>query len=137
MKAGRTVEVGGNEGGVKQDEVLRDIVEWDMANWSRALKFWETKTSQDLSTVDALEVGSRNGGLSLWIARHGGRCLCTDLHGPQPAAAEMHRRYGLSDHVTYGALDVTAMTYSGCFDVVLFKSVLGGLAGVNIAFRRK
>jgi SAM-dependent methyltransferase len=111
----------------ERDEVLRDIVEWDTANWSRAITFWERHTQQDLGSVRALEVGCGNGGLSLWIALHGGQCLCTDVEGPRPMAVEKHRRFGVESLIRYAPLDATAMTYENEFDVVLFKSVLGGV----------
>jgi SAM-dependent methyltransferase len=120
-----------NQGSITQGGAIRDIIEWDIANWSRALEFWKRNTSKDLSTVNALEIGSRNGGLSLWIALQGGRCLCTDLDGPTPTAVKMHRKYDVSQRIQYGMLDAAEMTYDAQFDIVLFKSVLGGIGYGN------
>jgi len=114
-----------------QSRAIRDIIEWDIGNWSRALEFWENTTAKDLRTVNALEIGSRNGGLSLWIALRGGRCLCTDLHGPSPRAVEVHRAYNLSQSIDYAVVDAAGMEYEHKFDIVLFKSVLGGIGYGN------
>lgn len=113
--------------GLNRKETIREIIEWDTRNWSRALTFWGRHTRQDLSGVQALEIGSGNGGLSLWIALQGGHCLCTDVSGPRPQAMVKHQRYGISGQIRYEALDATTMTYENTFDVVLFKSVLGGI----------
>jgi SAM-dependent methyltransferase len=110
-----------------REEVVRDIIEWDTGNWSRALTFWGRHTRQDLRSVKALEIGSGNGGLSLWIALQGGCCLCTDIGDPRLSAIAKHQFYGIADRIRYEALDALTMTYENTFDVVLFKSVLGGI----------
>jgi SAM-dependent methyltransferase len=111
--------------------MIRDVIEWDIFNWSRALTFWKQNTTKDLRSVNALEIGSRGGGLSLWIALQGGKCLCTDLQGVSSAAVELHRKYGVSSHIKYEMLDATTMTHVEKYDVVLFKSVLGGIGYGN------
>ncbi len=111
----------------EQDRAIHDIVEWDTANWGRALAFWRRHSRLNFGSVRALEIGCGNGGLSLWIALQGGECLCTDVGGPRPEAKAKHLHYGVSERIRYEALDATAMSFENEFDVVLFKSVLGGV----------
>lgn len=104
---------------------LAEFVEWDLANWAPALDFWLESTSLDLSNTFALELGAGLGGLSLWLALHGARVICTDLRGPTPEARALHRRHNVEHLVSYRALDATDIPFAGRFDLVLFKSVLG------------
>lgn len=108
-------------------------VQWDVRNWSRALEFWLTTCGQSaFSRAEVLEVGSRDGGLSLWFADQGAsRVVCSDLNGPSEAARELHAHAGVSDRVEYAAIDATDIGLVGSFDVVAFKSVLGGVGGAG------
>jgi hypothetical protein len=47
------------------------VIEWDVATWSRALPLWEAAAGPSLAGKRGLEIGSRGGGLSLWMARKG------------------------------------------------------------------
>lgn len=84
---------------------LNDIIEWDIPNWSVALDYWPKFTIQNASSINALELGSRNGGLSLWAALNGMKILCTDIERPTNRAIEKHRSYGVSDRIKYKALN--------------------------------
>lgn len=108
---------------------LSDFIEWDVRNWSAALDFWLAHSSQRLAGCSALEVGSRNGGLSLWMASQGARVICSDLNGPTERAVRQHRESGLSHLIEYQSVDATNIPYTEQFDVILFKSVLGGIGG--------
>jgi SAM-dependent methyltransferase len=106
-------------------------VEWDTRNWSLAPRFWEDHTSLALSRCRALELGSRHGGLSLWLARAGAEVTCTDLHGPTAVARERHAAAGVANRVRYAALDVTHLEERDRFDVIVFKSMLGAVGGAD------
>ncbi len=107
--------------------LLRDIIEWDIPNWATALAYWERHSSQDLASVLALEIGSRNGGLSLGLALQGAHVVCTDLFGPTQESIRKHTAHQVESRIDYAQLDALNIPHSGCFDVVLFKSVLGGI----------
>lgn len=111
------------------DSTLKDIVEWDIQTWSRALDFWAPvlrAKHPDLTRV--LTVGERNGGLSLWFALQGYRVTCSDYGGPTPQARALHERYGVSDRITYADVNIFACPYPELsFDIVACKSVIGGL----------
>ncbi len=109
------------------DALVRAVIAWDVRNWSRVLPFWQPHIQAAPTT--ALAIGERGGGLSLWLALQGIQVVCTDLGVPVEPARALHRRYGVSDLVTYADVDVMSMDYpDGSFDLVVFKSVLGALA---------
>lgn len=102
-----------------------DFLEWDVRNWSAALEFWRAHSRQSFSESSALEVGSRNGGLSLWLALQGARVLCSDLGPANQNAIRQHQAHSVSHLIQYRSIDVTDIPYKDEFDIVLFKSVLG------------
>jgi 2-polyprenyl-3-methyl-5-hydroxy-6-metoxy-1,4-benzoquinol methylase len=105
----------------------RDFIDWDVRNWSAALDYWLARTRKDLSKCYALELGSRHGGLSLWLALQGARVICSDIRPPTDSAKQRHRKYGVADRIQYQIVDATDIGYENEFDVVAFKSLLGGL----------
>lgn len=106
---------------------LRAIIEWDIVNWSLALKYWQHHTEKDLRKVTALEIGSRGGGISLWLALQGAMVVCSDLGEPTLQARELHKRYGVSSRIRYEAIDASTMIKADQYDLIIFKSVLGGI----------
>ena len=113
---------------------LRDIIEWDVPNWSRALEvWWPAVRAFDPARARVLTVGERNGGLSLWFALLGFRVLCTDYGGPTAAARALHARHGVGHRVAYADADVFALAHADrTFDVVACKSVIGGLKRTHL-----
>lgn len=108
--------------------LARDVIEWDIPNWSRALHFWEGRVPKDGTGRTALELGARHGGLSLWLALRGYDVICTDLQDVERQARPLHDRYGIANRVQYEAVDVLDLPYVDRFDVVAFKSVLTAVA---------
>lgn len=106
---------------------VTDFVEWDVPNWSIALDFWTRHSSRRLEGCRALELGSRNGGLSLWLALNGAEVVCSDVRGPSQRAARSHREAGVESTVRYEAIDATHIPYEAEFDFVVFKSMLGAV----------
>jgi len=106
---------------------LKDIFQWEVRSWSRALPFWERNLPKK-RPLRALGIGEREGGTTLWLALEGAEVVCTDLR-PFPARTkEMHHEYGIADKVTYAQADVLNLPFANnSFDVVIFKSVIGAL----------
>jgi 2-polyprenyl-3-methyl-5-hydroxy-6-metoxy-1,4-benzoquinol methylase len=115
-------------------EQLREYLEWDVATWQQALLFWDQVLAaepRDATKLRVLEVGARNGGLSLWLAQKGYSVVCSDLYEPDDQAKNLHAKHQISTHIQYRALDATALDEpDASYDIVLFKSVLGGI-GMN------
>jgi SAM-dependent methyltransferase len=104
-----------------------DFIEWDVRNWSAALDFWSAYSQQDTSNCLALELGSRNGGLSLWLALQGARVLCSDIVMPTSYAIEQHHVRGVSPLIQYESIDASNIPYENKFDIIVFKSLLGAV----------
>jgi SAM-dependent methyltransferase len=113
------------------------VMEWDVETWWPALEFWQAHSRLDLSMSRVLEIGSRNGGLSLWLAANGASVTCSDLNGPTAAARSKHRIHRLDDRITYASIDATAIPHREAFDLVVFKSVLGGIGRDGRADRQQ
>ena len=108
-------------------ELRNDIITWDIVNWARSLEFWDKNTSLQNKNYECLELGSSKGGMSLWLALKGNKVLCTDLHGPEADARRIHNKYNCASMISYDALDATRIPYENRFDVIIFKSILGGI----------
>ena len=115
---------------------LKTYLEWDWVNWSSAIRYWDKYCSQDYSNSVALEIGARNGGLSLWLAQKGCQTICSDVNGPTENAKNLHRQFNQSNNIQYTEIDATNIPYMDYFDIVVFKSVLGGI-GRNDNFDRQ
>jgi len=111
-------------------ETIRTAFAWDVTNWSRAMDIWEQPLSQS-GPLKALELGGREGGLSLLAASFGHHVVCSDLENPESIAHSGHEQAGVSDRITYQAIDATQIPYENAFDLILFKSILGGIGRDN------
>lgn len=109
------------------DDFDKSVIGWDLVTWKCALAFWEEHLPKDLSGTRSLEVGCGRGGLSLWLAKKNSQVVCSDLSDPQPKAHSLHDFWGVSERIRYEAIDALSIPYEDEFDLVVFKSVLGGL----------
>ncbi len=110
---------------------LREIIEWDFINWSVALTYWENNASSECSNAAVLEIGAYNGGLALWLAQKGSKVICSDLNGPTEAARQKHTKYKVQYSIQYAAINALDIPYNSFFDIIIFKSVLGGIGRNN------
>jgi SAM-dependent methyltransferase len=104
-----------------------EFIEWDVRNWSKALNYWTAHSESKIANCSALEVGARNGGLTLWLALQGARVLCSDINPPGHIVRTRHNSRGVSHLIQYGSIDVTSIPYENEFDIIVFKSVLGAV----------
>lgn len=114
---------------------VSDIIGWDVRTWGRAVDAWERALEALPSgPLDVLEVGAGPGGPSLWLALKGHRVVTSNLGESERLARPLHERYGVADRIEYRDLDLTAgLGYRESFDVIVFKSVLGGLGSADPA----
>lgn len=61
------------------------------------------------------------------FARLGYQVCCTDLTDPKDLAGPLHLQYGVEDQIVYQALDVLKLDAVNQYDIICFKSVLGGV----------
>ena len=115
------------------DDVMNDVVGWDVRTWSKAVRFWETVVTPMGAPLDVLEVGAGPGGVSLWLALAGHRVTCTNYDYTVEQARPLHERYGVADRIEYRDLDILDLPFENRFDLVVFKSVLGGIPDSDLA----
>lgn len=113
-----------------QKEILKDIVQWDIKTWSRMLPFWE-KNFAIKQDMNALTIGEREGGMSLWLALKGVNVVCSDYNDFPEETSQLHKSYKVNERITYekgvDATDLRAFSENS-FDIIVFKSVLGALS---------
>lgn len=105
---------------------MSDIVGWDVRTWSKAVEFWNTKLEPTDAPLHCLEVGAGPGGPSLWLALQGHTVVCTNFQNAEGQARPLHDRYGVTG-IAYQDVDATNIPFENQFDLVIFKSVLGGV----------
>ncbi|MFH0755870.1 MAG: methyltransferase domain-containing protein [Bacteroidota bacterium] len=111
------------------DRPTKDILQWDTRSWSKALDYWDKNI--DWSTIqNGLELGGREGGLSLWLALKGKQMVCSDLKNVRITAGPLHARYNVKRYIDYQDIDATHIPYEDHFDIIVFKSIIGGI-GLN------
>ncbi|MBK6996160.1 MAG: class I SAM-dependent methyltransferase [Lewinellaceae bacterium] len=118
----------------------KDILEWDIATWSRALRFWEkTILAQNINLQNGLEIGAHNGGISLFFAKkYGAKMVCSDLEPASAKAKSLHDKHKVSRLIEYAGINASAIPYpDDSFDFVVFKSVLGGIGRNGQAEKQK
>jgi SAM-dependent methyltransferase len=112
---------------MKQKGLKRKTFEWDIESWSKAFELWD-EALKNAPRRKALELGGRHGGPSLYLASKGFDVLCTDINKDfLDEARAFHQKEGVSDRVKYESLDALNIHYENEFDVVIFKSILGGI----------
>ena len=109
----------------RDSQLMRDIVTWDVRTWSTAALYWEAvlPTGRKLR---CLELGAGPGGPSLWLALRGNDVLCTNWQNTEEQARPLHERYGASG-ISYQDVDATKIPFENEFDLIVFKSVIGGV----------
>ena len=115
----------------RDSELMHDIVTWDVRTWSTAVLFWQELLPQGRK-LRCLEIGAGPGGPSLWLALQGHDVLCTNWQATEAQAGPLHERYGVSGRagagqIEYRDVDATQIPFENEFDLVVFKSVIGGV----------
>ena len=116
----------------EDDALMKDVLVWDVRTWTAAVDFWDRSLPQDGSQFTCLEIGAGPGGPSLWLALKGHEVICSNLKNTEIMAAPIHEKYGVSAKIRYQDIDATNVPYENYFDVVIFKSVLGGVGSLQV-----
>jgi SAM-dependent methyltransferase len=107
-------------------ELTKDIIQWDIKSWSEALEYWDKNINWD-AIQNGLELGGREGGLSLWLALNGLTTVCSDLNDVRNSAEPLHKKYNVKHLISYQEIDATNIPYENHFDIIVFKSIIGGI----------
>lgn len=119
------------------EEIIKDIIQWDVKAWSKALKYWEENVDWN-NAKTALDLGARNGGLSLWLTQKGISTICSDYSNTKEKATPLHSKYNLTSKIQYQDIDATNIPYENQFDIIVFKSIIGGIGkGDNLEVQKK
>jgi len=108
------------------EKTIHDIIQWDVTNWSQALKYWDP-VIRDSVKLNCLEIGGNKGGLSLYAAIHGHRVICSDLKNPEENAKPLHAKYDVKHLISYEEINCLDIPYENQFDVIFLKSTLPSL----------
>jgi len=113
-------------------EIIKDIITWDAINWTRSFNYLNEKIDIKDKNYNCLEIGARQGGLSLWLAFNGNNVVCSDLsyydqEQELHKAKALHKKHNCSKKIKYEAINAMEIPYENHFDIVVFKSVLGGI----------
>ena len=114
-------------------KLLNDIIQWDVKTWGKSIPFWE-KHFDLKNGMKALAVGEREGGMTLWLALQNVDVVCSDNKAFPKETTKLHDSYGVQNNIQYEeGVDVTDLSRytENCFDVIVFKSVIGGLSQKN------
>lgn len=109
---------------------LNNFLQWDVNSWSIAFRFWESQIKFN-QISSSLELGGREGGLSLWLALNGKHVICSDLFNTQNTASPLHQKFEVSKFVQYQDIDASNIPYENHFDLIVFKSIIGGIGRNN------
>lgn len=120
---------------IKHLPTVDDYLDWDIRSWSKALAYWETQVDWN-KVKRALELGANRGGLTLWLAQKGIEVVCSDLLDSKKSAYPLHHTFGVEQLVSYQDIDATKIPYEKHFDLVICKSVIGGI-GRNNDFKKQ
>lgn len=102
----------------------KTIMEWDIVNWARSLPFWQKKTKLKLANSKCLELGSRNGGLCLWLSNICKNVTYSDLAVPTQKCTELHAQYK-PINIQYKIIDATKPIELEPQNLIVTKSIIG------------
>lgn len=111
-----------------------DVIEWDHFIWKKSLDYWDSIIkSKNTSLNLGLELGSRNGGMSLYFAyKYCSKCVCSDLNLPTSKAKFNHSLYQVNHLIEYQCINALQIPYpDDYFDFIVFKSILGDVGNNN------
>lgn len=109
-------------------EIIKDTIGWDILNWSKSLSFLCEKV--DLTKIDnALELGGgeSSAGYSLFLASKKIKTIFSNYDDSFENALKIHKKYAFSKYIQYEKIDALNIPYKNHFDLVVFKSMLGGI----------
>lgn len=113
-------------------KVIKDSIQWDISNWVKSISFWEQVLNKKIKNLKALELGcGENGGLSLWLAYKGYNVVCSGYGSDLDTAKKIHKQYNLKGQIEYCQIDAKSIPAENLYDIICFKSVLGGIIRDN------
>ena len=109
----------------------KNIFKWDTENWSKILVLWNRMITESFDGLKVLELGAGDGSLSIWSCNQGGDVICSDLSITDVQINTIKFQIVNTEKIKFEKIDILDIPYTDYFDVILFKSVLGGLRSYN------
>jgi len=117
----------------------KNIFRWDTSNWSNTLQLWNKSINESFDDLKVLELGAGDGSLSIWSCNLGGDVICSDLSFTDEKINTIKAQINNNQKIVFENINILDIPYTDYFDVILFKSVLGGLRSHNkqkLAFKQ-
>ena len=114
------------------DLTTADILKWDVRTWSPVLDLWRGALGSPDRPLECLELGAGPGGPSLWLAAQGHNVVCSNFSSSRELATPLHSRYPEITSIQYQDVDMTDIPWESHFDVIVFRSVLGGVRPIGV-----
>lgn len=111
--------------------LYQDSIGWDIENWLQGVKFWLDNVEFKNKRILELGCGCDNGGLSLLAANQkADSILCTNFGDITETTKNFHKQYK-TDNIDYANIDALDIPYNEEFDIIMFKSMMGGITKLN------
>jgi len=108
--------------------IKKDIIGWDYINWGKSLEYFDDHINyNNIHKVLELGADSQSSGYSLFFAKKGIQSVCSSYGKINNRLIERHKKYKLDNLISYEILDAKKITYKKEFDLICFKSMLGGI----------
>jgi len=111
-------------------KIIKDSIGWDIVNWSKSYKLMNQFIDiSKLSNALELGVGHVGGGYSLYLASSNNiNVVCSDFKEIDDNVKSIHKKHNVHQNITYSKINALDIPYENFFDIVVFKSILGGIA---------
>ena len=108
----------------------KDVIGWDIFNWGKSLKFFDKNIDYN-KVKSVLELGAYNnsGGYALFFAEKKINVTCSGYYHPDENLMSIHKEYEFYKYIKYCRIDASNIQNKEKFDLVCFKSMLGGIVG--------
>ena len=111
-----------------QKKIKKDVIGWDITNWSQSLDLFDKSLNyKNIKNVLELGASEQSGGFSLFFANKNFKVTCSGLNKPNDKLISLHQKYACHSLINYESIDATNISVKEKFDVVCFKSMLGGI----------
>ena len=109
-------------------DLKKDIMGWDFFNWSKSLDFFDNNIDyKNIKNVLELGANDQSSGYSLFFAKKGISTTCSSYLKTSNELIKRHEKYKLIKNIIYDSQDAQKITYIEKFDIICFKSMLGGI----------
>jgi len=108
--------------------IIKDIIGWDHINWGESLKFFDSNIDyNNINKVLELGAGEQSGGYSLFFAKKRMNVVCSTYEKISEKLIHRHNKYNFKKYISYEIIDAKNISYNEEFDIICFKSMLGGI----------